>query len=159
MMDISRRPATTDDEAFLFALYCDTRAEELAAWQLEKAQVEMVLRLQFSARQQSYEYQFVGAEHSIVLCGDRPIGRILVDKSAEAFHLVDIALLGEFRGSGVGRGLLQELLAEAARERKPVRLHVEQSNRAVHLYERLGFVKVADSGAYTLMERASREET
>ena len=153
-MNISLRPATTEDEAFLYALYCDTRAEEIAAWELDASQVEMIMRLQFSARQQSYRYQYAGAEHSIVLGEDRPIGRVLLANSVEAYHLVDIALLGEFRGRGIGTRLLEDLLAKAEREGKPVRLHVEPFNPALRLYERLGFERVADKGAYYLMERA-----
>ena len=156
-MNISLRPATTEDEAFLYALYCDTRAEEVATWQMDAAQVGMLMQLQFNARQQTYTYQYVGAEHSIVLCEGRPIGRVLVAKSVDAFHLVDIALLGELRGRGIGRCLLEDLLAEAERAGKPVRLHVEPFNRAVRLYARLGFEKRADKGAYLLMERPGRD--
>ena len=156
-MNISLRTATTEDEAFLYALYCDTRADETAAWQMDAAQVETIMRLQFSARQQSYHNQYAGAEHSIVLCDDRPVGRVLIARSVTAFHLVDIALLGEFRGRGIGRHLLEDLLAEAENEGKPVRLHVEPFNRALRLYKRLGFEKIADKGAYYLMERAAGE--
>ena len=35
---------------------------------------------------------------------------------------------------------------------KPVRLHVEPSNPARRLYERLGFTRIADQGLYWLME-------
>ena len=37
---------------------------------------------------------------------------------------------------------------------KPVRIHVERFNPALHLYERLGFVKAGDTGVWLLMERA-----
>ena len=45
-----------------------------------------------------------------------------------------------------------DLLVEAARDRKPVRIHVERHNPALRLYERLGFVRLGDNGVYYLME-------
>ena len=43
-------------------------------------------------------------------------------------------------------------MAEAAQTGKPLRLHVEFFNRALHLYQRLGFSKVSDTGIYFEME-------
>jgi ribosomal protein S18 acetylase RimI-like enzyme len=38
----------------------------------------------------------------------------------------DIALLPEYRQSGIGTAILRDLLAEADRCRKPFRIHVEK---------------------------------
>ena len=149
------RPAAKEDEDFLFHLYCDTRAEEVKMWGLATAQAEALLHMQYDARQRSYEFQFADAENSIVLLDRRPVGRMLVCKSGGEFRLVDIALLADTRGAGIGRRLLEDLQAEAQKAGKPVRLHVEKSNPAIRLYERLGFVTIADKGAYIQMERAS----
>lgn len=154
-MKIELRPVAADDEAFLFDLYRDTRAEEMTAWGLPPAQMEAILRLQYNARQQSYDFQYRGADHRVIVVDNRPVGRLLVFRTAEEFRLVDIALLGEFRGAGIGTRLIEDLIDEAVKAGKPVRLHVEKLNRAARLYERLGFVMVADKGAYLLMERAS----
>ena len=45
-----------------------------------------------------------------------------------------------------------EVLDEAALLGKPVRIHVEKNNPAMHLYDRLGFRQVEDQGVYWLME-------
>ena len=68
-------------------------------------------------------------------------------------RIVDIALLPEHRGGGVGTALLRDLLAEADAAGKRVTIHVERFNPALRLYERLGFSVAEDKGVYLLLER------
>jgi ribosomal protein S18 acetylase RimI-like enzyme len=149
---VALRPARPDDEAFLYELYRSTRGEELSAWGIEGAQREMLLRLQFTARQRHYDIAFPEADHKIILCDDRPAGRILVFRSEREIRLVDIALLPEHRGRGAGASLIKDLLAEAQASGKPVTLHVDRLNRAARLYRRLGFLVADDTGAAYRME-------
>ena len=62
-------------------------------------------------------------------------------------------LLPEHRGNGVGKGLVRDLLAEADAAGMRVTIHVERFNRALRLYERLGFAVAEDKGVYLLLER------
>jgi ribosomal protein S18 acetylase RimI-like enzyme len=80
-----------------------------------------------------------------------PIGRLYVDRWADQIRLVDIALLPEHRGAGLGRAILEELLAEGERRGLPVTIHVEYNNPALRLYRRLGFRHVDSNGIYYLM--------
>ena len=68
-------------------------------------------------------------------------------------RIVDIALLPEYRGKGIGNGLLRDLLAEADADRESVTIHVERLNPALRLYERLGFAVAEDKGVYLFLER------
>jgi ribosomal protein S18 acetylase RimI-like enzyme len=151
-MQVNARPASADDEAFLYELYRSTRAEELEAWGLDESQQKSFLELQFAARQRHYDIAFSGAEHKIILCGDRPAGRILVYRSEHEIRLVDIALLPEYRQRGFGASLIRGLLCEAKEKGKAVTLHVDTLNRAGRLYERLGFSVVGDIGGSYKME-------
>ena len=146
------RLSTTDDEPFLYELYASTRTEEMAAWGLDESQQKSFLELQFRARQRHYEIAFAGADHKIILCDDRPIGRILVYRSEHEIRLVDIALLPEHRERGLGASLIRGLLDEAGETGKTVTLHVEKLNRAARLYERLGFSVIGDTGGSYKME-------
>lgn len=152
VISFALRPACAGDEAFLFELYCTTRKDEIAAWGLDSSQQEILLRMQFNAQRQHYELAYEAIEHSIILVGNRPTGRIMVFRSEQEFVLVDIALLPEARGLGIGGALIADLLAEAERARRPVSLHVEKDNRARRLYERLGFEICEDNGMYFKME-------
>jgi len=145
------RPASAGDEAFLFELYCTTRKEEIAAWGLDSSQQEILLRMQFNAQRQHYESAYDGLEHSIIMVGHRPTGRMMVYRSGQEFVLVDIALLPDARGMGIGAALIADLLTEAERAGKPVSLHVAKDNRARRLYERLGFEICEDTGMYFKM--------
>lgn len=150
------REACDGDEPFLYDLYASTRAEEMAAWGLEAAQQEMFLELQFSAQRRHYEMAYAEADHRVVLFDGKPAGRLLVFRSELEIILVDIALLPEHRNRGIGAALIDELLGEAERSSKPVRLHVVKENRARRLYERLGFEIIQDLGIHFKMEwRAS----
>ena len=76
-LSFSLRPVQPDDEAFLYALYGSTRAEEMAAWNWSEAQQEAFLRLQFSAWQQQFRQQSALSDDRIILIGEQPGGRIM----------------------------------------------------------------------------------
>lgn len=108
--------------------------------------------MQFDAQRRHYANVFPRAEHSIVLVDGRPAGRFYLDRGRDEIRIVDLSLLPEFRGRGVGGRLLDEVLDEARRTGLPVRLHVEHFNRAQRLYERRGFLPVSSTDTHTLME-------
>ena len=151
-MSVTLRPVGPDDEAFLFGIYAETRNEELAQVPWDEAQREAFLKMQFKAQRQSYLAQYPQAEDRIILFNDQQVGRIMIAKTDREFLLVDIALSARYRKAGIGTALINDLLAEAALAGKPVRLHVLKNNRAVRLYERLGFSTVKDSVIHLQME-------
>lgn len=151
-MSITLRPAQADDEDFLFELYCDTRADEMAAWGWEAAQREAFLRMQFRAQQQHYQRLATPAERQIVSRDARPIGWIATVQEQQTLRLADIALLAAERNQGIGTALIREVLAAAARIGALVQLQVLRHNRAIRLYQRLGFTIVGDNGVYLAME-------
>ncbi len=146
------RPATPEDESFLFELYASTRAEEIASWGWDDETQASFLAIQFKAQQGAYLAQYPSADHKIIVAGCQPIGRLLVDKSDQEIVLVDIALAPEMRGAGIGSTLLKMLLAEAADTGRPIRLHVLLTNPARRLYDRAGFVSLGHDGIRETME-------
>lgn len=140
------------DEAFLYSLYCSTRSDEIDGWGLAGPQREIILELQFRARERHYDIAFPHADHRIILVDELPAGRIMVFRSAVEIRLVDVALLPAHRGRGIGESLVRSLCDEAASAGKPVTLHVTKSNRAARLYERMGFRTVDDIGTDYKME-------
>lgn len=146
------RPMNSEDHEFLYRVYASTRQEELAAvpWTVE--QKEAFLRSQFSLQHQHYQKYYADAAFDVILCDGAPAGRLYVFRSAEEIRIVDIALLPEHRGAGIGTRLLQDVLTEAAASGKRVSIHVERFNPAMRLYERLGFRKQEEVGVYFRME-------
>lgn len=133
------RPVEPADEPFLRQVYAGTRLDELRAVGWSAAEREAFLRMQFDAQQRCYRENFPQAEFSIVLRDNVPIGRLYLDRGASEFRIIDIALLPEHRGKGVGTAILKNILAEAAAAGKAVAIQVDRLNPALQLYRRLGF--------------------
>lgn len=149
---VAYRPIREDDQEFLCQLYATTRQEELKAVPWSDEQKADFLRMQFNAQHAHYQSHFPDAEYQIILSGEAMIGRLYLDRRDDEHRIIDIALLPEQRGQGLGGAIMRDILDEAAAAGKPVRIHVEMYNPAMHLYERLGFRRTGDTGVYYLME-------
>src|SRR3954451_1182163 len=146
------RPISKSDDRFLRRVYASVREDELALVPWDEAQREAFLRQQFDAQDTHYREHYDGASFHVVEVDGEPAGRLYVARWEDEIRIMDIALLPEYRGAGVGTRLLRELLDEGARTGKRVSIHVEKHNRALRLYERLGFAAAADRGVYLLLE-------
>jgi ribosomal protein S18 acetylase RimI-like enzyme len=133
-------------------VYASTRAEELAVVPWDKNQKDAFLRAQFEAQDRWYRENYTGASFDVVLVDGERAGRLYLNRADSEIRIVDIALLPEHRGNGVGSALLRNLLAEADAAGKRVTIHVERQNRALGLYERLGFHQAGEQGVYLRME-------
>lgn len=149
---ISFRPIEDSDQEFLLRVYASTRADELAVVPWTEKEKEDFVRFQFEAQHSHYQEHFPEAEYLILEVDSQPVGRLYVDRREDEHRLIDIALLPEHRQKGFGGKLLEDLLDEARSVGKPVRIHVERNNPAMHLYDRLGFKSIEDQGVYYLME-------
>ena len=148
LSNLSSRAATEGDNSFLMELFASTRPQEMAFFGANENQKRAFVSLQFSILPRSYPT----AEHSIILAGNVPIGRTIVDRQSDELRLVDIALLPDYRNGGIGAVLVQQLLDEGRERQLPVRLHVFKYGDAVRFYERLGFKLIEDDGSYLKME-------
>jgi ribosomal protein S18 acetylase RimI-like enzyme len=149
---INLRPAQNDDTAFQLAVYASTRAAELKFVDWGPEQAQAFVQSQFDAQTLHYARFYPQAETSIILNDGTPIGRIIIDRSGSTFLLMDIALLPEYCGRGIGTRLIEDIKMEAEQAGKPLRLHVETFNQAQRLYNRLGFKVIAEEGIYLEME-------
>ena len=149
---IGLRPCADADAPFLRHLYGTTREEELRVVPWPEEEKRRFLDMQFVAQKTHYEAHFPTCTFLVIELAGRPIGRLYVDRGEEDIHIVDIAIVPEFRGRGVGRMLLGDILDEATASGRCVTIHVEHNNPARHLYDRLGFRHVDTSGVYDLME-------
>jgi ribosomal protein S18 acetylase RimI-like enzyme len=152
------RPITPEDDAFLARVYASSRAEELAVTGWPEELKAKFCRSQFDAQTKYYTENYPAASFQIIERDGWPVGRLYVDQSEKEIRIVDITLLPEFRGSGIGAKLLGEVQDEARAAGKSVSIHVERFNRALGLYQRLGFQQVEDKGVYLLMEWKESDE-
>jgi ribosomal protein S18 acetylase RimI-like enzyme len=150
---ITLRPVEADDERFLLCVYAGTREPERCAGYWEDEEWDAFVLMQYEAQRRHYRIRFPDAEHWIVLRDGESVGRIWVHRTTDGIRLLDIAILPEHRGCGIGTRLIRRLQADAREAGVPLRHSVELDNRgARRLYERLGFVAVETHGLHTLME-------
>jgi len=147
------------DADLLYAVYASTRAEELAAVPWTDAQKEAFLRMQFDAQDRYWREQNPAAAFDVILIDGAPGGRLYVNRSADEVRIVDIALVAQHRGRGVGTLLIRRVLDEAHATGRPVTIHVERGNRARRLYQRLGFRQIGATGVYDLLEARGQVKT
>lgn len=128
--DVTFRPATEKDLEFLRALRLATMREVVLRhrpWR-EEEQDQRVMAHFDSGR--------------IILREGREIGLLKVVREADHFHLVQIQLLPDFQGRGIGTAIIQSLQEECGALGLPIVLEVYLSNRSIDLYSRLGFAIV-----------------
>jgi ribosomal protein S18 acetylase RimI-like enzyme len=152
MMKPQLRPSLPEDRDFLFRLYASTRVEELRALGWTAAQQETFLRMQFNAQQQWYLAAYSTAENHIIEKDHEPIGLMIVQRERNTWRLLDISLLPEHRGQGIGGELISALIQQCEQSGAVLRLQVLNTNPAQRLYTRLGFIKTGEDQIYTQME-------
>jgi ribosomal protein S18 acetylase RimI-like enzyme len=145
---ITLRRAQPEDAGFLYRVYANTRYDELAIVGWNADEVEAFLRMQFLAQDKYYRETFPASTFDVVQAGEIPIGRLYVDRQPGRLLILDIALLPEHRGRVIGTQLLTELQAKARATNQKIHIHVETYNPAQHLYHRLGFVTIGETGVY-----------
>lgn len=141
-----RRPEADTDATFLFALFRATGSGLPAG--LDPALADLLLRQQFAGRAMSYRAAHPGGRFEVVEVDGEPAGRLVTDAAGGALRLVDVALLPERRGRGIGTALVRALQGEAAAAGLPLRLSVMRANAgARRLYARLGFAEEGGDAA------------
>jgi GNAT superfamily N-acetyltransferase len=149
---ISLRPVTTDDERFLFEVFRSSRGDDLRELGWDEDRIGQFLDMQFKAQRRLYQSEYPRADDQIVLWEGNSAGRLIVGRRDHEIRCVDVALLPAHQNAGIGAFLIRGLQDEAERADKPLRLRVIRFNRAVSLFERLGFVRTSETGTHFQME-------
>ncbi|MDX8392526.1 MAG: GNAT family N-acetyltransferase [Mariprofundaceae bacterium] len=154
---VSLRPVADTDLPFLFEIYASTRSD-IAMLDWPDEEKKQLLQLQFYAQNSYYINQFKTASFDLICKDKLAIGRFYVHRREQEIRVIDIALLPQYQGQGIGSGLLRALIDEADELDLPVSIHVQQNNPALHLYRRLGFEYVRLEGIHELMTRPPTRE-
>jgi ribosomal protein S18 acetylase RimI-like enzyme len=139
---VPTRKATADDVPFLMELRRATMRPHLTAAGIDQDDDAMRERV------------LTEFESALIVERDvTPIGLLKLTKSGQMWTLHQLQLLPEWQGMGIGTGVLRNILAQAAQCGSQVELHVLKVNQARRLYERLGFIIVAE-GIHAFTMRA-----
>ena len=152
-MQINFRNIQPNDFPFLKKVYRSSREEELDKTMWNEEEKSKFIDFQFNAQHSHYTNAYKGAEFNIIEWNKVKVGRLYLWETETQIRIMDIALLTEFRGKGIGTFILNDLIKKSIKVEKKINIHVEYNNPALKLYERLGFEKTDDTGIYFFMER------
>lgn len=150
---VTLRALETTDMAFSEHVYATSRADEMSHSGWSAGEIAAFLSMQFNAQHRYYQEHFRGGEFLIIELDGQPIGRLYVFVGKNTLTLIDIALLPDFQGQGIGTSLIHQQLQRADDHGLAVELSVETYNRAQRLYVRAGFHVINETGVYLRMRR------
>ena len=146
------RPARSEDEPLLFALYRDAMRDYVAeTWGWDEHW------------QRAHFFQaYVPGHHAVIVRDtlqdsghaqneERLVGRICLTRHWRRIFLRDIELVASERNRGLGTAIVRTVLELARTEHRAVELLVLKCNPAQRLYARLGFHVTGDDGARLTM--------
>lgn len=134
---LSVRAETASDNPFLHGLFvrCSPLAGVLPAAMLDQ---------QAGLHERGHRRDFPDAMRRVAIVDGQPVGRLVIDWAAACSWCVDVAVLPDRAGAGIGTSLLRAWLAVADAAALPTGLTVRRDNPAWRLYARLGFVAASD---------------
>jgi GNAT superfamily N-acetyltransferase len=142
-MKLSRRPAVPADTDFAcqahHRAYHDVVVRQFGVW-------DEALQDKF------FEGDWAGGKFEILLWDGVPCGYVSIEDHPDCIHVREMVLLPEYQGQGIGTALLKETIVRARERRVPVELGALHQNRAIELYQRVGFVECGRTETHTLME-------
>ncbi len=143
-MEISLRPVKPDDKEFCRRVhrlaYQDVVVRQFGQW--DDALQDVFFEKQWA----SVSLQIIEFDGEAVGCFSREV-------RPDCISIDQIELLPQFQGTGIGTELLRQQVDEAKRLALPVRVQVLLANRALGLYEKLGFTVTGKTATHYLMER------
>jgi GNAT superfamily N-acetyltransferase len=146
-LEFGLRPGRRDDFLFAEGIYIDSmRPLMVALGSWNEAERRAALRRSYKT-----------AEITVITLDGADIGWMQVSERDTDYNLAQIQLLEEHCGNGIGTRLIGHLLERAGRDGKTVSLSAVRTNRAIRLYERLGF-RTIDPDATPIIDMVWKAE-
>jgi ribosomal protein S18 acetylase RimI-like enzyme len=156
LSEINLRPITEEDKSFLCKVYISSREDEMGIRDWEEKERSEFLQNQFNMQHTYYMKSYKNPSFKIVLLGNVAIGRLYVERNEKEIRIIDISILKEYRGFGIGRELINCLIEESENKNIELTLHVEYYNFAKQWYKKIGFKQHGENGVYVFMIRAPK---
>jgi ribosomal protein S18 acetylase RimI-like enzyme len=150
--EIFLRPVRNDEEDFWREVFCDSVSDHFSSLEMTENDLDNLLEMQFQAQNLDYRTNYPNASNDVILFNETKAGRVIHSTEHGDLHLIDLAVLSEFRNLGIGTKILKWLFGKSLRTRLPIRFYVEKMNPAFRLYEKLGFKVVTDVTSHFQME-------
>lgn len=144
---LTRRPATDDDSEYAKSLHHEAYRE--------------VVERQFGRWDESAQDGFFTDTWSveafdILLWDGAPCGYLSVEDHGEHLQVREIVVSPSHQRIGIGTAVLRSVIEQAAARGLPVVLEALHENRAIELYQRLGFVETGTGATHTQFRHPGR---
>ena len=136
------RAATMDDYDFLYNLLVATM----------KRYVEQTWGWNELYQQRRFREKFHPKDYKIIVVEDRDVGVISTERWRSELFLAEIQICPEYQRRGIATSILRDLMRKAEQQQIPLTLQVLRVNPARRLYERLGFVVMAENETHAQMQ-------
>lgn len=149
---IAMRRVEERDEPFLYNIYKLSRVEEFAIARLSEVQFDALMRMQYRARKASYESNYPGSQHEIIVVDGVDAGQVWVSRDNTQIRVIDISIAGALQNQGIGAAVMNGLIQKAKEAGIPIRCSVATNNPgSLRFHQRLGFrIKSEDEAYYEL---------
>lgn len=144
-MNISLRPVRADDFEYCERLYFDGMNSVIEELKLDRA-----------AQARGFREQWVMTESQIITLNDSDVGWLQIKILDEGLFIGQLFVDAAFRRRGIGTAVMERIIAEAERTKRPLLLAVVKSNPAVRLYRRLAFQVTHEDERKFYMKRESQ---
>lgn len=103
---------------------------------------------QYHNQVQYHRTRYPGSAFDLILADGVPCGRLSIYRSNDEIRVVEIALMPQYRGCGIGAHLLALLQEEGRQTGRRVGLDVEETSAAQRFCRRLGFTLAEKKDPY-----------
>lgn len=140
------------DRPFLLRLYGSTREDiHLYGFNMSESEKASLIAMQFEAQDLHYKKYYSNADFLIIQESNEDVGRLYIEEWPKEIRIIDITIAPEHRGRGLGKQIMASIIKKAKKKGLQVSIHVAKNNRALNLYNRLGFEKTGGTDIYHLM--------
>jgi len=163
MIEISKlllRPKNSADTEFLIALYETSRDEEFqfVAWK-DDDERRVFFQQQFNAQELHFNSNYENLDYDVITYNSKNIGRLILHKTLDKIHCVDIIIIPEFRKQGISKIVMNSIVQELDFKKIEATLYFEKSKPYLeHIYSKYGFVTEEDLGTHKFMRRIIKAE-
>jgi GNAT superfamily N-acetyltransferase len=141
-MQITLRPASTQDFEYCNRLHF-----------AGKKKIIEELNLDMAAQAVTFRENWEATQVRIIGVGSSDVGWLQSTMRDDGLFVAQLFVDGPFQRQGIGTGVMNRLIGEAARLDQAVRLAVVKINPALRLYERLGFHTTREDARKFYMKR------
>ena len=93
-------------------------------------------------------------QNHIIMLEGKNIGLLQINEEDATVHIVELQILLQFQGKGIGSSILRNVVADAKREKKKTQIGCFKMNAgAKSLYLKLGFRIIAETETHLVFEQ------